>query len=478
MKRIVVFLALLLLVPATVLARASHLTILHLNDLHSHLEVDAGLGGAAHIAGIVRAIETENRAKGFDTVVLVGGDVITGTIMTLEYQGEAEFAFLKALPVDALVVGNHEFDVGRDRLQALMASAGFPVISANIEDTTSHALFANPDVVVTEDDGLRIGIFGLTLESAAKSVFPENIRGLAFRNPIAVAKREVATLRTKSDLVIALTHEGVKADERLAAKVKGLAVVIGGHDHVKPQDYCREVSEIPVCQTPANGTYLGRVDIDLTGDKPKVESWQLIPIDAATPKDQEIARLVSGYADKIAAKYDVVIGRAKKKLTEHRGKPSTLGTLVAESMRKAFDADAAFLNSGGIRAPIDKGPIRLRDVVTSLPFANKLVIVTMKGEELKEIIEHAAQEKRSFPQMAGIAFGMQDQKVEGMTVAGEPLDPKKIYRVVTLDFVAAGSSGFEGMKRILKDRIEYTNRIVSDVFADYVRSVKTVKELK
>ena len=72
--------------------------------------------------------------------------------------------------------------MGRDRLQSLIVNAGFPVISANIEDATSHALFTNPHAIVTENDGLRIGILGLTLESAAKSVFPENIRGLAFRD--------------------------------------------------------------------------------------------------------------------------------------------------------------------------------------------------------------------------------------------------------------------------------------------------------
>ncbi len=459
---------LLLSVPGTALAHASHLTILHFNDLHGHVE------NAARIATIVKGVEAENRAKGWDTIVLFGGDALSGTVVSSEFKGEAELAFLKAIGTDAMVIGNHEFDYGGERLRGLIGAGGIPILSANIFLKGTKQPYATPSTVIALEEGLRVAVLGLIYAGTPKSTFPAYVAGLTFSDAGSVAKRELPRLRKQSDLVIALTHQGVKADDALAKDVKGFAAVVGGHDHVRPAEYCQEVDAVPVCETPSEGRFVGRIDLDVSGRTPKLEGWKLIPVDAKVPEDPQVAALIAGYERQASAKYDAVIARARTTLANARGQQGPLGTLIAEAMREQSGAEAAFLNSGGIRAAIRKGPITLREVHEVLPFQNRLVILTMTGEELQRAMRSAAGGGSSFPQAAGIELQRDGKKLTGIRINGEPLDPARSYRVATVDFLAAGSGGYESLCKIPAGRVQSTDVLVADAFADYLRKVKVV----
>lgn len=173
---------LLLSVPGTVLAHSSHLTILHFNDLHGSLEPEItkkgeASGGAARIATVVRSVEAENRAKGWDTIVLFGGDALTGSVLSSEFRGEAELAFLKAIGTSAMVIGNHEFDFGDERLRELIDAGDLLILSANIFLKGTKQTFAKPSTTVAFEDGLRVALLGLTSAGTPRMTFPTTSRG-------------------------------------------------------------------------------------------------------------------------------------------------------------------------------------------------------------------------------------------------------------------------------------------------------------
>lgn len=461
---------------AQVFAAETHrLTILHFNDIHGYLmppfKNKPSRGGAAKIAAEIKKIEKENDAAGASTIVLFGGDAFTGGIVSRAFKGQAELDFFNAIEPDAFVIGNHDFDFGRKRLESWIKDAKFPVMSANMVAEGGKP-FAKDLMFITTKDGLRIGIVGIGYPN--RNIYlKENIEGLKFASPAKTAKREWSALNDNSDVQIALTHIGVDADVKLAKGLPGLDAVIGGHDHVKPDEYCRKVETTPVCQTPANGLYLGRVDLEIKGGKVVDSETRLIPIDSTIKPDEPVAKIVERHDSAATRKYDVVIGRALDRLGHERDKESPLGDFVTDAMRETAGADVAMLNGGGLRKPMARGPIRLKDIYEVLPFDNTLVTVTTSGEGLRQMLGFATTTPNGTRlQVSGVKFRIAGKKIADVEIGGQPLDEKKIYTVVTVNFLADGGDGFKMPKNA---KVKSSGVKINDAVADFIRKNKVVR---
>ncbi len=224
--------------PTSSLPRARNLTILYFNDSHGHLEPwkpdeksDATIGGIARIATVVERIRRENRALRRSTVLLQAGDILQGTPLSAVYQGEPDIECFNIMGVDAMTLGNHEFDFGKSNVAKLVERADFPILSANVFWTDGRP-FARASTVV-ESNGLRVGVRGLTTAETPSTTFPTNVADLTFDDPIRAARYAVPVLEPHCDIVVALTHLGVPEDRRLAAAVPAIDVIVGGHTHAK-----------------------------------------------------------------------------------------------------------------------------------------------------------------------------------------------------------------------------------------------------
>ena len=465
----------ILFAPA-LFAQPKHLTILHFNDLHGHLEAEchnnACRGGAARIASVVKNVERENAPKGYKTILLFGGDAFSGTLISSEFKGEAEFRFFNAVGVDAMTLGNHEFDFGLAILEKRIQEAQFPVLSANTRFENSFRLLAKPTTIIADENGPSVGLVGLISDKTPHMTKPKNVAGLVFVSPIKTAKRSLKEV-ADTNIHIALTHMGVKDDTKLAKKVRGIDVVIGGHDHVSPDKYCRIVREIPVCQTPANGNYLGRLDFEIDGKKIHLMKSELIPLTENIPEDPKISLLVSDYSKKLDAKYGRILGEARSNFFMARGRESPVGDLVVDAMREAALTDIAFINSGGVRAPIQKGKVSLKNVAETLPFDNHLVTFEITGKQIQKILDFSVSKKEAaFLQISGLSFRIENGKAKDVLINDAPLDPKKIYTATTVDFLMMGGDGYTMLKSLPSKTLDV---LVRDVLANYIREKKIIE---
>ena len=461
---------LVFLFSAAVQAAPTHLTILHFNDLHGHMKTDnvkgVKRGGAARIATIVGRIEKDNLARGWETLVLFGGDALSGTLISSEFTGAAEFDFLNMLGVDAMVIGNHEFDNGIPRFQELIRQASFPIVSANLYWRGSNDRLV-PSSVLIEENGLRVAILGLATKDTLITTLPSNVADIYVTDPIREAKKEMRLLKRAAPFRIALTHLGVDEDVRLAKKVRGLSAVVGGHDHVKPDKYCRTVRRIPVCQTPAYGYYVGRLDFEIDDKKVRYLGSELIPVTSEVAENTRVARMVRSYDRRLSKKYDRIIGRATQDFYSERGRQTDLGKIIAGAIRWKTGAEIAFINNGGIRAPLKKGPIRLRDIVAINPFSNRLVTLDVSGRHLKKILEHGIKHGHgALLQVAGMTYEVTKGKPTNIQVGGSPLDPGRVYSAATVDFLAEGGLDFNTLKNL---QCRQANILIHDAVVDYIK---------
>ena len=261
------------------------ITILHTNDVHSHIDPfgpndarNPNKGGIARRAKLIEGFRKENP----NTLLLDAGDIFQGTPYFNYYGGELEFKLMSMLKYDAATIGNHDFDNGIDGLYAQLPNANFEFISANYDFKNTVMDTRVKPYKIFNKAGIKIGVFGLgiTLEGLVdKSLYKETV----YLNPVEIAQDMSRILKEekKCDLVICLSHLGYNyrnnpekaSDLNLAKATMNIDLIIGGHTHTflpKPT-VAQNVNgdNVLVNQVGAYGLYLGKIDFYFDSDNTK-----------------------------------------------------------------------------------------------------------------------------------------------------------------------------------------------------------------
>jgi 2',3'-cyclic-nucleotide 2'-phosphodiesterase (5'-nucleotidase family) len=446
---------------------------LHTNDIHGRLDavkVTTGSssfeqGGLAMIGGMI----AQHRARGPErTLVLDAGDAWVGQLISSIDTGRSIVKAMSLAGYDAQALGNHDFDWGQDEIALRAKEASFPFLTANVvlESTGGPPPFAKPYVV--KDLGIaKVGIIGLTYPSST-IIRAASVKGLRFLPAADGFRKYAAELDRQADVIVVLSHLGVEGgsarlgggDAALAQAFPEIDLIIGGHDHLAFRT-ARSAGNAKIFQAGANTDNLGRVAVTVDPATRKVKavtgSDVLLTVSTgAAPPHPEIAKLVAERrveADKYAKR---VLGRTDEFLQADRDMDNPLGNLVADALldygrRQGWQSELAFYNGAGLRASIGIGEITYGKLAEVLPFGNTLVSVDLTGEHLKEVFEGmAGSAGRLFMSGGTMAYRFANpagQRVLRAAVGGRPLDPKRIYHVVTIDYLHGGGDGHTGFGR-------------------------------
>lgn len=273
---------------------SKHITILHTNDVHSHIDPfpadhprNANMGGVARRATLIESIRKENP----NVLLLDAGDIFQGTPYFNYYGGELEFKLMSMLNYDLATMGNHDFDNGLEGFVAQLPHAKFDFVSANYDfKNTMLDGIVKPYKIFTKN-GIKIGVFGLGIQLEGL-VDKKNFKETVYSDPIETAQEMTRILKNekKCDLVICLSHIGYSyknepnkvSDLNLAAKTKDIDLIIGGHTHTfldKPT-IVKNLDGIDtlVNQVGCYGINLGRIDFYFDKDKNKSNSGRTIVV--------------------------------------------------------------------------------------------------------------------------------------------------------------------------------------------------------
>src|SRR5574341_560452 len=285
--------------------RSVRLTILQLNDLYDITPVEKGKkGGLARVATLRDRIAAESP----HTVFVLAGDFLSPSTMSSMFQGSQMVEGLNAIGLDLATFGNHEFDFGLEVTRDRMRESRFTWVSANLLDPDTGLPFGGAvPFVLREYGGIRVAFFGLTTPET--HTLSKGARNLKFLDPVEAAKDMVARARrAKADLIVALTHQDMADDKRLAAAIPEIDLILGGHEHV-PLD--AKVGRTLILKTGSDAVSVGRIDVTVTAGRSgrRVESkWELIPVTDEIPEKPEVAAIVKQYESHMAAQLDVIVG--------------------------------------------------------------------------------------------------------------------------------------------------------------------------
>ena len=245
-----IFPFLLLLIPNLVFAEK--LTILHINDHHSHLEANSRMGldldgestrtKSGGFPAVVTKIK-ELRSENPNSLTLHAGDATSGTLYFTLFEGEADAALMNAVCFDAFVVGNHEFNNGDQGLVTFLdylkeGNCQTPVLGANVQPEIGVSPLAKSSAddyiqpyTIVERNGEKIGIIGIVISRKTKmSSNPDDTT--MFLDEVTTAQKYADELKSQGvDQVILLSHYGYENDLALAQNTSGIDIIVGGDSH-------------------------------------------------------------------------------------------------------------------------------------------------------------------------------------------------------------------------------------------------------
>lgn len=447
-------------------APASRLHTVHVvgfSDYHSHA-MPFWSEGRPNQAGIARAVAyLRTLRQRPHTLVLAGGDMLNkGVPAWSDAYRCVEWPWFDGT-VDAMALGNHDLDYGPTVFEECRRSVRFPVLSANLVTANAGPYLTSEGkpYLVRDLGGVRIGAFAVAGPDVQRLVrtsdLPPNTR---FEDAVEAARRVVTALREVEDVdaVVLFGHQSRGEDEALARAVPGIDLILGSHSHFKSA-----LTRLPGTRTWFLSsyqylTYVAEARLVFAGRRLLRVQGALVRMDETRPEDPALAARVHQLQGELLAKRPERFARVGHALAEisdariDRGE-SGLGNWVADVARGAAGAHVFFSTASSFRGALPPGPLTLEDLLTAVPYTNRVVTIDLSGSELLQllVLGVARQGSDGFGVTSGLRYRIRTGRPSDVQVLRDPtrpeagyeaLDPARRYRVATTDYLAAHAEGY------------------------------------
>ncbi|MDR0270965.1 bifunctional UDP-sugar hydrolase/5'-nucleotidase [Paenibacillus sp.] len=430
------------------------ITILHTNDIHSHFEKVGSI--AAYVAG------QREEAKDSPLLVVDIGDHMDRTAVETEgTMGRSNVDIMNLTGYDVITIGNNEgLTLTPEDLGRAYAELQAQLVCCNIlEEATDAPPSWMKKYTIIEKGGVKIGLTGAT---APFATFYE-LLGLKALEPEDAIKREVEALRQQVDIVILLSHLGLSTDQRLAERLEGIDLILGGHTHHLLEEPLL-IGSTAVCGAGKFGNYIGKIRMEEQPDGSyRMTEGSCVPVDADLMDETVSSRLVRHrlQAEQILNTTVAVIDRA---LHLEYAEESPFGNLLAQAVRRHTNTGISLVNTGQLLGGLPKGDISAGLLHTLCPSPVNACVVRMKGKDIRSTLEQSL-----LPEFWGreiVGFGFRGEilgnvAVDGLevlydagripydrivqiTFMGEQLKDEQEYEVGTLDMFTFGI-GYENI---------------------------------
>lgn len=387
-------------------------TILHTNDIHGDLQefvVDTGdatsqtgdrgrryqeyprrgvIGGVARLA---TAVERARRSHPEGSVLLVdAGDTFGDGLLANLTRGEATVRMMNALGYTFMTLGNHDFEYTAARTRELQQLAHFPMRAANaIDATTSSPFLGDPSLVVSAG-GVRVGLLAIGYHNTDQTGNTDNTRRLSFVSGIEAARARVPALRARSDVIVVVSHQGTTVDSVLATNVPGIDIIVGGHSHDRIAPPMR-VAGTWIVQALSDASALGELTVRVAGGRVEAVTGSVKELyaDEYAP-DPRFTQLVDSMRAPFLDTMRAVIGVAAERLGRQYKSESPVDVLAADILRRAGNADVAFLPGLGFGVTIQPGPITRELLLGLFPHPTSVIHERLSGRQILAILEQSA----------------------------------------------------------------------------------------
>ena len=487
-------LVILLITCSTLAAREVNLTILHTTDLHGHIWPTQTYEGQTNVGGFLRcAARIEQiRAEEPNHLLIDCGDTFQGAPESFKTDGRLLIEGLNRLDYDAWVLGNHEFDWGTRLLRARHDQVEVPFLAANLyfNRPENNWLPNIKPFVIREVDGIRIAIVGLVTPGIPRWSRPHLLDGAMFRQSVESLAEILPAVKAETpDVLVVVVHQGYRnRGDDFANQIQAIAksfpeidVLLGGHTHTPVEDM--RIGPVLFSQAGYYGIWLGRLTLTYdTVKKSVVEKRGVLELmDAAVPYHTELLTLWSNDLARIDQELSLPLGATDVTLSPV---PDAYGVSSMQQMicRAIAEGTGAELVLHGSLADdvVTPGELKLRDVWRMVPYENTIGIVSLTPQEIREVLEENFSRKVGSQSLGPYGFTFRMERDGSRVVVsdlrdvkGEPLHPRKRYRVAMNSYVlASGGERYLSARRLAdqpESRLEMLDDDTRDMVTRYLK---------
>lgn len=423
-----------------------------INDSHGAFVTDE-YPGFEKVSSVIKSLESQYGRF----IKIANGDIFQGSYVSNVNFGLPMVEALNQMDFDAFVIGNHEFDWGLDKIakykdnEPSNGEADFPFLAANIvyKDTGERIPWTD-DYAIIENNGYKVGLIGLIGSGLESSISSAMVADYEFLDTENIVQELALKLRNeeKCDAVVVATHNYKDIEIREFLNLPNesrIDAVITGHNHLKVSTTKMRSDEyqVPIIQCKDKNQNVGAVIIEMDAEKSPVSAQIIHENPADYPSDKKLSDLIKKYASDIQ-KGNRVIGYTPENLSEGR-----LGREMAQAMYEKYDVEVAFINTGGVRAELKTGNIKVKDIYEVFPFDNRIILTSISGYELSNLISRHSGYLYSYPNFSTLN-----------------IESNKTYQIVTIDYVFTGSY----YQSYFKYSTPEDKGLMRDVFIEYVEN--------
>ncbi|QSO48211.1 bifunctional metallophosphatase/5'-nucleotidase [Alicyclobacillus mengziensis] len=414
--------------------------ILHMNDVHSHLENQMRVGYQ------LRRLRESLSQRGEPVLTFDIGDVLDRVRPETEASlGRLNAALLGSLSVDGWVFGNNEgLTIPRRVWPELVAASGGTVYGTNIRDESGSPLAELTDVFIYDLKGIQVGVFGVT-PSYPK---PYEHLGVQVLDPVVESARAVRMLQQMgAHIIVALSHLGLGADHSLAKAVPGIHLILGGHTHQLMDEPVYE-GQTAIFQVGKHGVAFGHTTLvidDATHQLQMVEGRAVLPT-VLEKVDAQMMQVYLSHWSEIDKDLDRVVCELADALKTSLDEESSFANTLAGILQTEYCADVGIVVSGLLCASLLQGVVRRRHLHSACPTPTRPVLIDLSGAELWRVFERGLQP--GFCLQRGFGFGFRGSVVGHLGLSNVRLEAhREVDDKVVVDEVVIGS------ERLVKTRI-------------------------
>lgn len=449
------------------------ITILHTNDYHGQLRPfvttsKMTVGGAPQKAALINSLRQGKEAQ---TILVDAGDMAEGSLAARASKGKVVIKEMNAEGYGLATPGNHDFDWGIGALEGMAKAARFPLVAANVMKADGSRLPWLKPYVIKEISGMKTAFIGVTTVDS-KRYLPREEQGLLkFIPPFKAVKQTIRQAKDEgAQLVVIVSHLGLREDRKMAARFPGVPIV-GGHSHTILPAGEKQGKSI-IVQAGCRGALVGELTLEVGPDGKviKAEDHLHVVDTGALAPDRKVARVVAKPLAEEAKAFADVVGYSAFPLRRSFRESSNFSEILADSIRESTGAPYAMVTNFGVAQELPAGPISAGNLGDVVPWDERLYTLEVKGRDLKKTIEASLSEKyRTLLVPSGFSYEYDRRKPEGhrltfLKMGSAAVEPKKTYILAMnghdlgtfnrLEKSATGKTAFGLMRDALGSYIE------------------------
>lgn len=450
--------------------KSKYVSIYAVNDIHGTIEEDlAGKNpGGAKLLEVLNELQLANP----ESIFVSAGDNYQGSALSNLSRGRIMSDFFRKAGLVASTIGNHEFDWGDEMFAEWEKDGGFSFIACNLIDRRTGKIPSwCKEYELCYIGGHLVCIIGAATKDTVFTASRKRVENFEFLDPAECIRKVLRKVQASynPEAVVVLSHigshmnrltgtpvsasndESDKFELEDVAAIKGVDAVITGHSH----EYVNgTINGKPIVQAYNYGRAISQIKLTFGEKGLKGVSGNVIEVfknkDSIT-ENTEILSMVAEYKAQYGAALGQKVCQVENELSHEENVPNVtpLGFTVASAMKAAFKADFAVTNGGGLRKSIKAGTLTVNDMWELIPFDNTGVVLTLKGKDLKKIVDHGINSVGfRAGQFAGGKVTYTSGKSEGERVTkivlddGRTVQDEETYTCVVNDFMAEGGDKY------------------------------------